>query len=288
MDPNLRALEGISPPLATPMVDGEIDWNSFEQLLAHVGDGGVSGVFPCGTTGESASLTRTERRQLVERTIESVGADTPVIAGGSGTTVAETVDWIETLADIGVDAAVVTGPYFHNSNRKPGLERFFTSVADRSPLPLILYNIPSCVGESIPIETVASLATHEQISGLKDSSGDLAYGLRAKHQTPKDFLLFQGYDPLLLPSLRMGFDGGINALANVVPSVYTELYRTTATEDAAHQHHRMIEPLFEVCKRDGFAPATKALLVERDIIASSDVRPPLTATDVDSDLKIPP
>ncbi|WP_435182600.1 dihydrodipicolinate synthase family protein [Halobellus sp. EA9] len=271
------ALDGVTPPLATPFDGTDIDWESFDDLLTHVVDGGVTGVFPCGTTGEAASLTREERRRLVEHTVDRVGDEVPVIAGGTGTSVRETVEWIETLDDLDVDAAVLTAPYFHNSNREPGLRRFFEAVAEASPLPLCLYNIPACVGEPIPVETVAAAADHEAVFGLKDSSGDLAYGLRAMHDTPDDFALFQGYDALLLPSLRMGFDGGINALSNAVPEAYASLVAEPSSERAERIHREVVEPLFDRCLDEGFAPATKALLAERDLIATPDVRPPLAA-----------
>lgn len=271
------AIEGVTPPLATPFDRTDIDWESFDELLTHVVDGGVTGVFPCGTTGEAASLTREERRRLVERTVDRVGGEVPVLAGGTGTSVRETVEWLETLADLGVDAAVLTAPFFHNSNREPGLRRFFEAVADASPLPLCLYNIPACVGEPIPVETVVAAAEHEAVFGLKDSSGDLAYGLRAMHRTPEDFRLYQGYDSLLLPSLRMGFDGGINALSNAVPEAYADLVAEPSGERADRIHREVVEPLFDRCLDQGFAPATKALLAERGVIPTADVRPPLAA-----------
>ncbi|SDY01726.1 dihydrodipicolinate synthase family protein [Halobellus clavatus] len=268
------------PPLVTPFADGEIDWESFDELLTHVVDGGVSGVFPCGTTGEFASLTRDERRKLVEHTVDVVGDDVSVIAGGTGTSVGEAINWLETLDDLGVDAGVVTAPYYHNSNGEAGVRRFFEAVADASPLPLFLYNIPGCVGERIPIETVVAVADHDAVCGLKDSSGDFTYGVRAMHRTPEDFRLLQGYDSLLLPSLRMGFDGGINALSNVVPGAYSTLVDDPAGARAERIHRDVIDPLFEYALHEGFAPATKALLVEREVLSANDVRPPLVADTV--------
>lgn len=273
------ALSGITTPVVTPF-DGEtVDWTSYETLLTHLVDGGVDAVFPCGTTGEFASLTADEKRQLVERTVAATPADVSVVVGGTGTNVDEAVNWIETTADIGADGVVVTAPYFHTSNSPQGLSRFFERVADRSPLSLVLYNIPACVGEEIPVETVAELATHDSIVGLKDSSGDLAYGLRAIHQTPDEFGLFQGYDPLVLPSLRMGFDGGVNALSNVFPNAYRTVYDDPESERAREIHREVIEPLFDICREEGFAPATKAALAERGVLPSRDVRPPLVPAE---------
>lgn len=274
-------LEGITTPLVTPFDDGDIDWAAYDDLLKHVVDGGVDGVFPCGTTGEFASLTPRERRQTVERAVESTPDDVAVVAGGTGTAVADTVDWIETAADLGVDGVVVTAPYFHTSNSPDGLRRFFHAVADASPVPLLLYNIPACVGETVPADVVADVAANDTVVGLKDSSGDLAYGLRVGSHTPEEFCLLQGSDALLLPALRSGFDGGVNALSNVVPEVYADIVAEPEAERALALHREVVEPLFDLCLEEGFAAAAKAGLTERGVLPSNEVRPPLVSVEDD-------
>lgn len=273
------SLCGMTTPVVTPF-DGEaIDWESYERLLLHLVDGGVDGVFPCGTSGEFASLSPEERRRVVERTVETTPADVPVAVGGTGTTVEGATDWIETAADVGGDAAVVTAPYFHTSNDPRGLQRFFERVAERSPLPVVLYNNPAYVGESIPPETVGNLATHESILGLKDASGDLTYGHRVENEAPDGFRLFQGFDSLLLASLRTGFDGGMNMLSNVMPSAYVEMTDAPESDRARDIHRNAVVPLFEQSREAGFAPVTKTVLAERGVISSNDVRPPLVSVD---------
>lgn len=277
----VEALGGITTPLVTPFADGEIDWAAFDRLLEHVLDGGVDGVFPCGTTGEFASLTVAERRAVIERVVERAPPDVAVIAGGTGTDVPGARQWLSTLADLGVDAAVVTAPYFHPANDPDGLERFVDRVVDDSPLPILLYNIPSCVGQTLPVTVVERLAERPPVIGLKDSSGDLEYGLRLRTATPPDFRLLQGYDALLVAALHMGFDGGVNAGANVFPAAYAELCDDPgpARERAWQLHAEVIEPLFQHCRSDGFAPATKAGLAARDVINVPRVRPPLCPVD---------
>lgn len=274
-------LRGITTPVVTPFDDEGIDWPAYEALLSKLVEAGIDAVFPCGTTGEFASLTAAEGRRVVERAVRAVPEATPVVAGGTGTNAAEAADWIATAADLGVDGAVVTAPYFHTSNGSDGLRRFFERVADRSSVPIVLYNLPACVGEAIPVDVVAELATHDSIVGLKDSSGDLAYGLRVNSHTPEEFLLLQGFDPLLLASLRTGFDGGVAALSNAVPGAYVELYDDPASERARELHREAIEPLFEHCREEGFAPVTKAAAAERDLVPSTGVRPPLVPVEQD-------
>lgn len=275
-------LKGMTTPLVTPFEDGAIDWEAYDRLLTAVTDGGIDTVFTCGTTGEFASLSSVERRRLVERTVRSTPDDVTVLVGGTGTAVEESIDWIKTAAEAGVDGVVVTAPYFHTSNGSDGIRRFFECIADRSALPVVVYNIPACVGESIPVGVVAELATHDSIMGFKDSSGDLAYGLRVQRRVPKEFCLLQGYDPLVLPSLRTEFDGGVNALSNVFPSAYVELVENPASDRARDIHREAIEPLFDHCREDGFAPATKAGLTVRGVLPSNEVRPPLVPIDTDA------
>jgi len=271
----------MTTPVVTPFDGHEIDWESYDRLLAHLVEGGVDGVFPCGTTGEFASLTAEERRRVVSRTIDVTPADVSVVVGGTGTAVEEAVAWIETAADIGADAAVVTAPYFHTSNEPGGLRQFFERIADDSPIPVVLYNNPAYVGEPIPSGTVGELATHGSVVGLKDASGDLTYASRVEDQVPEEFLLLQGFDSLLLASMRTGFDGGMNMLSNVMPDAFVEIIDAPESDRADDIHRDAVVPLFERGRAEGFAPVTKTVLAERGIITSNDVRPPLVPVEAD-------
>lgn len=270
-----QALEGITCPLVTPFDDaGAVDEDALESLVDALLEGGIDGLFPCGTTGEFASLTFEERRRVVELTVDRVDGDVPVLAGAAATSVAETLESVETAADLGADAAVVVPPYFHTASDPAGNQDFFERVADESPLPLLLYNIPSCTGRPIALETLEAVADHEAIIGLKDSSGDFEYFLDAMRRTPDSFYCLQGFDTLLVPSLRMGADGGINALSNVAPAAYAEAFESAATE-RGNDLQAAISGLFEPCRTHGFAPATKTALVHRGVIPTAAVRPPL-------------
>ncbi|SEH16294.1 4-hydroxy-tetrahydrodipicolinate synthase [Natronorubrum sediminis] len=279
-----EALSGITCPVVTPFEDDtgtpEVDDAAFTDVLEHLLDGGIDGVFPCGTTGEFASLTPAERKRVHERTVETVDGEVPVLAGAAAPSVDEVVDYATHAADIGADAAVVTEPYFHGANDSSGTHRFFEAVADRSPLPLLLYNIPPCTGGSIPVETIRALADHENVLGIKDSSGDLEYFCSVMRQTPEDFLALQGYDALLVPALRMGADGGLNALSNVAPAQYAELYETAA-DARGEEIQDAIVPLFDACADHGFAPATKTALEYDGVIPTDAVRPPLVEVPAD-------
>ncbi|SFB83287.1 4-hydroxy-tetrahydrodipicolinate synthase [Halobiforma haloterrestris] len=281
-----RALEGITCPLVTPMdADGDLDEDALADLVDHLLAGGIDGLFPCGTTGEFASLAPAERRRVVEIVVDRADGEVPVLAGAAATSVSETVDYVDEAADVGADAAVVVPPYFHPSNDPDGVRQFFDRVADETSLPLLLYNIPACTGEPIPLEVVETLAERESCVGLKDSSGDLEYFLSARERTPEEFLLLQGYDALLVPALRTGGDGGINALSNVAPEAYAELSETAGTE-RGRRLQSAVSGLFEACDEYGFAPVTKAALAYRGVIPNDAVRPPLVPVPDDDRSRI--
>ncbi len=271
------ALRGITAPTVTPFDDGAIDEAALTDLLTHLEDGGIDAVFPCGTTGEFPSLTADEQRQVVAATVDRV--DVPVVAGAAATSVADTVAAIDRAAAAGADAAAIVAPYFTTANAPDGNRAFFEAVLEEAALPVLLYNIPQCTGRRIEPETVAAVADRDGVLGIKDSSGDLSYFLSVLRATPEEFLCLQGYDALLVPALRMGADGGINALSNVVPEVLGEAFEQADAERGQELQSDAISPLFEACTSHGFAPATKTALAERGVIPSDEVRPPLVGVD---------
>ncbi len=281
-------LSGITPPLVTPFRDGAIDRDQLAAVIEHVLDGGVDALFVAGTTGEAASLTTAERRTLIEWAGDLAAPETPVLVGGTGTSVAETREWITTAADAGADGVFLTAPYFHTSEASAGYREFFERSVTDSPVPIVLYNIPGFVGREIPTDVVVELADHESVIGIKDSSGDLGYGMEVVDRTPSEFLVLQGVDALLLPSLRMGFSGGVNAGSNVLPETYASVVADPDGETARTRHDEAIRPLFAMCAEYGFAPGIKAVLAANGILETAEVRPPhvsLDPADVPSSLR---
>ncbi len=272
------SLTGVLCPLVTPFTDGEVDGDALSSLTEFILEGGVDGLFPCGTTGEFASLAPDQRQQVIETVSEAAG-DAPVIAGAAGTSVPETLARIEDAKAAGADAAAIVGPYFHTANDPEGSLRYFEAVAEDTALPLYLYNIPMYVGNEIDAETVGALAEYDSVHGMKDTSGDLSYFLSVDRRTSEEFVLFQGFDTLLVPALRMGSNGGVHALANVIPEVFAELLDGADTVRGATLQREAGAPLFELCVEYGFAPATKAALVHREVIPSDEVKPPLVSLD---------
>lgn len=272
-------LAGMTPPLVTPFADGALDLTAFETLVDHAVAGGVDALFVCGTTGEATSLSHSEQVNLLTHAVDYAPADVPVLTGGTGTSIADTMEWIEQATSWGADGVFLTPPFFHTANEPAGYRDFFEPIVTESSLPLVLYNIPGYVGAKIPTDLVRDLAERESVIGLKDSSGDLGYGMTIVEETPDDFLVLQGFDELLLPSMRMGFDGGVNAGANVLPDTYATVVTDPYGDDALERHNESIRPLFALCEEHGFAPGIKAALARRDILPNAAVRPPHVDVD---------
>lgn len=272
-----EALRGVTPPLVTPFADGAVDHDVLGRVVDHAVDGGVAGLFPNGTTGEFASLTAEERAAVVETTVAHADGR-PVVAGVADTAVADVLAHATLAVEAGADALVVTPPYYHAATEPAGNETFLERIADEVSLPVLLYDIPSCTGNELAVDSVVRLAEHPNVIGMKDSTGDFTRFNSLLRETPDEFLLLQGFDAQLLPSLRVGADGGINALSNVVPEALSELYDEQDTE-RGKQVHESIGPLFDACLEAGFAAGTKAALVRRGVLDRAETRPPTTAVD---------
>lgn len=280
--------DGVHCPLVTPFDGDAVDFEAYGRLVEHVLDGGIDGLVPCGTTGEFASLDGAEYRAVLERTVEHADG-APVMAGTTATSRADTLDRIETAADAGADAALITLPYFHGSNDPSGDVTFVRSVADEAALPLYLYNIPACVGREIGADAVVELADHDRVLGVKDSGGDFNYFSELLRRTPAAFQLFEGFDSHVVPGMLLGSNGGVNALSNVIPEAFAAASDAVERGDAAAArriHERHIAPLFQQCVAHGFAPATKSGLRARGILHDDAVRPPLVALDADARAEI--
>lgn len=274
----MKTLDGSSEsvlcPIISPFKSGEVDEESLSRVTEFILDRGVDGLFPCGSTGEFASLTAEDRYRVIETVSQSAG-DAPVIAAAAGTSVPETLTRIEDAHEAGADAAAITAPYFHSANQSEGTYRFFQTIADQTPLPLFLYNIPMHVGYEISTDIVNVLGEHNSVRGMKDSSGDFSYFLAVNRKTSDEFLLFQGFDTLLVPALRAGANGGIHGLANAIPEVFTEIVKHADNHRGSHLQQNAIAPLLELCLEYGVAPTIKAALVHRDVVPTDEVKPPL-------------
>lgn len=219
--------------LVTPFKNDRFDEASFKKLIEWQIKEGTNGIVPCGTTGESPTLSAEEHANVVEVCIETVNKRIPVIAGTGSNSTAEAVSYTRHAAKSGADAVLVVTPYYNKPTNK-GLYLHFKAVAESANIPVILYNIAGRTGKNIEPELMAKLASDfKNIIGVKEASGSLEQMLRIKEICPKDFLLLSGDDALTLPLLAIGGTGVISVAANVVPRDVANLIKIFEMGDLA-------------------------------------------------------
>lgn len=209
--------------VVTPMTEaGEIDLQAWEGLLQWHAQQGTDAVVVVGTTGESPTVTLAEAGELVRRAVMVLGDRVPVIAGTGTNSTASTIERTRALAAAGAQAALVVTPYY-NKPTQEGLYQHFRAVADASPIPLILYNVPSRTGVDLLPDTVVRLAAHPRILGVKESTGSLARVEELVARCGKDLEIYSGEDPIAVQSIAAGARGLISVTANVAPALMHDM-----------------------------------------------------------------
>lgn len=254
---------GVSVALLTPVdAAGKLDLDAVDRLVARAVEGGVTGLCPVGSTGEGWRLSRAQRRTVIER-VSLAAQGKPVLAGVPFLALDDVLDDIEQAADVGADAALVAPPgYYPLSDDE--LVELFSTLADRSALPVVLYHIPAMARIGFSAPAVARLAGHERIHGLKDSGRDVEYLRTVVRRTAgSDFRIVTGADTLLPESLAAGAVGAIAASPNVLPGLATALYDAcvaTPRDDAKVGELRdRLADLVTASRSTGFPAGWKAL-----------------------------
>jgi 4-hydroxy-tetrahydrodipicolinate synthase len=211
--------------LITPMTgDGKVDYPSLKKLVEYHLEQGTDGIVSVGTTGESATLTVDEQIEVVRKTTEYTKGNLPVIAGSGANSTDEAIFLSHSMQNLGVEAFLTVVPYYNKPQQK-GMIEHFRAIADSTHIPNILYNVPSrTVADMLP-ETVAVLAEHDNIVGLKDATGDLSVLKELKRLLPEDFCLLSGDDSTFFDFMKGGGDGVISVSANVVPKDVSDICR---------------------------------------------------------------
>jgi len=276
-------LSGTVVPMATPTHGSQrsVDTDALRQFTNRLVDGGVHGLFPGSSIGEVSSFTNGPNRRVVETVVEAAADETTVMAGCCDTSVDDVLENIEAVDDAGADAAVVVSPYYLGTTQ-PGLERFFTGIADDSSLPVLLYNIPQLTGNELGVDLVRKLAAHDDIVGLKDTSGDLIYHHRIVTETPDEFAVFQGATELATASLEVGADGLIAGPANVFPGAMTALYEAytrEALEEAQRLMREVVTPFVTATSDVPTAAAVKHLVDQHGLDIGEPLPPLPQLTD---------
>lgn len=229
--------------IVTPFSNGKVDEKAFRGLINFLIDGGISGIVPCGTTGESATLTHKEHERVIDITVEEVGGRVPVIAGTGSNSTDEAIRLTKHAKDAGADAALLITPYYNKPTQK-GLYEHYKAVASACDIPQVLYNVPGRTGVNMSAETVVELSKIDTIVGVKEASGDLVKCSQIARDTPEDFCLLSGEDALNLPILCVGGTGAISVTANILPgklSAMINAWKKGDTKTARTIHLEMLD-----------------------------------------------
>lgn len=267
---------GVMAALATPVrPDGRLDEEGLRRLVGHVVAGGADGISPVGSTGEGARLTRRQRADVTAQVRSLVPAGMPVIAGAHGRTGDEALADLDALAGAGATAALVSVQACYPLPDND-IAALYTMLADRTPLPLLLYNIPAFTGLRLPPEIVRVLAAHPNVVGIKDSSRDVEYLQELVIGTAgTDFRVLTGTDTLLVASLALGAHGTIAGSVNLVPELSTGIHRAFRSGDLATARtlqERLVR-IVAVC-RQGHPPSGWKAALAAAGICGPDLVPP--------------
>ena len=240
--------EGVFPALITPFQRNSgknLDLDGLRSNIAHLVAAGVHGVVPCGSTGESATLSFAEHEQVIEVTIDEVDGKLPILAGTGSNNTSEALRFTKAAKDVGADGVLVISPYYNKPNRS-GLIKHYTALAD-CDIPVVVYNVPGRTGQNLTPDIIAELATHPNIVGVKEASGDVNQISTIIELTrDEDFTVISGDDNLTLPILALGGGGVISVVANLFPKPLIQLYDAVNKGDfeTARDIHFNISPLF--------------------------------------------
>jgi 4-hydroxy-tetrahydrodipicolinate synthase len=252
---------GSIPALVTPFSGNCVDEDSLRVFVDWQISDGSNALVPCGTTGESATLSREEHRRVVATTVDVAKGRVPVIAGCGSYSTAAAIELVRSAADTGADAALVVVPYY-NKPSQAGLAAHFLAVAEASPLPIVVYNVPSRTVADISVETLAEVAKHPKIVGVKDATGNLARATAQRLSCGEDFCQLSGNDDMALGFNAMGGVGCISVSANVAPKLCSEFQKATreARWDDALKLQDQLYPLHAALFSDASPAPTKYAL----------------------------
>jgi 4-hydroxy-tetrahydrodipicolinate synthase len=259
--------------LVTPFKDGQVDKQKLEELVRRHIEAGTNGIVPCGTTGESATLSHQEHEQVIETVVRAADGRIPVIAGTGSNSTAEAIRLTRFAAECGADAALLITPYYNRPTQE-GLFRHFQKVASETELPLILYNVPSRTGVNLLPETAIRLSAIKNVTAIKEASGSIDQAVEIIRGS--DLEVLSGDDSLTLPLMAVGGVGVISVAANVVPEMMVDLVDLAADGDVkgARELHLRLFPLWKALFLETNPIPVKAAMALEGVM-SGELRLPL-------------
>ncbi|MFO7605138.1 MAG: 4-hydroxy-tetrahydrodipicolinate synthase [Desulfurivibrionaceae bacterium] len=272
----MTRFKGAFVAIVTPFTDGKIDEQELIDLIEFQIAGGTHGIVPCGTTGESATMSHEEHQRVVELTIKTVNGRVPVVAGSGSNSTAESIALTRHAKEAGADGALVITPYYNKPSQE-GLYRHFKAVAEAVDIPIILYNVPSRTGVNMLPATVARCAQIPNIVGIKEATGDLNQISEVIRLCPDDFTVLSGDDFTALATVAIGGKGVISVTSNVAPADMAAMMEAALANDMvkARELHYKLFPLIQAMFFDTNPVPAKTTLALMGKIKGANPRMPI-------------
>jgi len=255
-------LQGTGVALVTPFDQNqEVDYNGLANVIEHVVNGKVEYVVLLGTTGESVTLSNSEKNRILDFSIERINGRVPIVAGFGGNSTHSVIQSIQSRSFDGIDAILSVSPYY-NKPTQEGIFEHYSMIANESPLPIILYNVPSRTSSNINASTTLRLAQHPNIMATKEASGDFTQVMDILKDKPDDFQVISGDDLTTLPLVALGVSGVISVIANAYPFEFSELTRHALNGDfkQAGNIHFSLMSLMKLIFEEGNPAGVKSVL----------------------------
>lgn len=280
-------LKGTLTALVTPFTDrGEIDTKALRKLVNFQIENGVSGLVPCGTTGESPTLSYKEHNHVIDIVIEEARGRVPIVAGTGSNSTKEAIFLTQHSAQAGARYSLQVAPYYNKPTQR-GFYEHFVAIADSVDIPLIIYNIPGRTGNNIETETLLRLAGHKNIVGVKEASGNMAQIMDIISARPEGFTVLSGDDNLTFPIIALGGEGVISVASNIAPKQVIEMVEFAVGgkwEEAKHHHYGLLS-LFKALFIETNPIPIKTALAMRGLIKEV-FRSPMCAMEPENRAKL--
>ena len=282
-----RAFTGVGTALVTPFTsNGDVDDAAVRRLGRRQIDAGVQFLVPCGTTGENPTLTLAERIRIVEILVDESKGKTPVLAGAGGYDTREVIHLAAEVKKAGASGLLSVTPYY-NKPTQEGLYQHFRAIAESTPLPIVLYNVPGRTSVNIEVSTLVRLAAISNIVGVKEASGNMTQMCEICNAVPADFIVLSGDDALTLPLMAIGGRGIISVASNEIPAEMVQMVEAAAGGDfaAARAIHARILPLMQINFIEANPVPVKAAMAAMGLL-DERYRLPMVSPRPDSKQKI--
>ena len=272
----MNKFRGAFVAIVTPFIDGKLDEQGLQDLIEFQIAGGTHGIVPCGTTGESATMSHAEHRRVVELTVKTVAGRVPVLAGTGSNSTSESIELTRAAKEAGADGALMITPYYNKPSQE-GLFQHFKAVAEAVDIPIILYNVPGRTSVNMLPEAVARCAAIPNIVGVKEATADLNQISQVIRLCPKDFAVMSGDDFTSMPTVMIGGTGVISVTSNVAPRDMAAMMDAALAGDIAkaQELHYKLFPLMQAMFIDTNPVPAKTALAMMGKIKSGLPRLPL-------------